>query len=314
MNGIIIVDKPSGWTSHDIVAKLRSTLHIKRIGHGGTLDPIATGVLPVFLGRATRAVRFFESADKEYVAGLKLGIVSDTQDITGNVLSSGDAKVDADSLRLVIPRFLGTQKQVPPMYSAVKIGGKKLYELARRGVEIERPPRDIVVHEIEILSSPTVFGGIDTDDCGGSAVCDDDSASDEFLLRVSCSKGTYIRTLCNDIGEALGCGGVMSSLRRTQAGIFGIKDAHTLDSILESASSGSIDSFIVPVDSLFATYPSITLNEETARKCRNGTACQLSGSADGVYRFYSPHNEFLFLGELNSGVSKIIKTFFEAPR
>ena len=350
LSGIIVVDKPAGWTSHDVVAKLRGALHVKRIGHGGTLDPMATGVLPVFVGRATGAVSFFESTDKEYIAGLRLGIVTDTQDITGNVLDSFDVNASDADLRRIIPAFLGPQKQIPPMYSAVKIGGKKLYQLARRGVEIERPPRDIIIHSIELL------------DIGES--CRD------YLLRISCSKGTYIRTLCNDIGAALGCGGVMSSLRRTKAGVYTANDAHTLDEILASVASGvstnisadnavvsdnntavagdgtadfgdnmvvteddaaasgdsaavacdnavvskvtkSLSSFFIPVDSLFSEYPAIILDEETTKKCRNGMACRFTGSSDGIYRFYGPHNEFMLLADLENGISRIIKTFFE---
>ena len=405
LSGIIVVDKPAGWTSHDVVAKLRGALHVKRIGHGGTLDPMATGVLPVFVGRATGAVSFFESTDKEYIAGLRLGIVTDTQDTTGNVLDSFDVNVTDADLRKIIPRFLGPQKQIPPMYSAVKIGGKKLYQLARRGVEIERPPRDIVIHSIELLDIEESCGDTldaardvtpgDTLDTARDVTLGDtvnnrriipQSISDEnchgdyphdYLLRISCSKGTYIRTLCNDIGAALGCGGAMSSLRRTKAGVYTTNDAHTLDVILDAAASGtsasisanyatvadtsasisankaaasghnsttsggdnatasgdnvsaadenaaaagdadiakdvkSLRSFFIPVDTLFSEYPTIILDEETTRKCRNGMACRFTSSPDGIYRFYSPHNEFILLARIENGTSRIIKTFFE---
>ena len=288
MNGIIVIDKPSGWTSHDVVAKLRGALRIKRIGHGGTLDPIATGVLPVFIGRATRAAGFLESSDKEYIAGLRLGIATDTQDITGSSLRICDADISPETLSGVIPRFLGAQKQIPPMYSAVKIGGRKLYELARQGVEIDRPPRDVHIEEIEIL------GG------GGQ----------EFLIRVACSKGTYIRTLCHDIGEALGCGGVMSSLRRTRAGRFCIDDALSLDEVLAAAAAGLIAGRMMPVDTVFSAYPSITLDERDARKCKNGVPCHITGSQDGIFRFYGPDNEFILYGEVKSGAVKVLKSFY----
>ena len=289
MNGIIIVDKPSGWTSHDVVAKLRGALKVKRIGHGGTLDPIATGVLPVFAGRATRAVEFCENSDKEYIAGLKLGIVTDTQDITGNVLNSAGSAVTASELSDILPRFLGAQKQIPPMYSAIKIDGKKLYELARRGVDIQRPARNIHISGIELL----------------------ESRDSEFQLKIACSKGTYIRTLCHDIGAALGCGGIMSSLRRTRAGAFKIDAAHTLDEILDAISSGGAGHLVLPVDSLFSAYPAITLGDEQARKCRNGALCADSCSRDGIYRFYEPNGNFLLLGEIKNGTGRIIKSFYE---
>ena len=198
-SGILIVDKPEDWTSQDVVAKLRGALHERRAGHGGTLDPMATGVLPVFFGRATRAVEFFEHAEKTYETVLRLGLVTDTQDITGRVLEQRDAaSVTEADVRAALPRFLGPQKQVPPMYSAIKIGGKKLYELARAGQEVARPARAITIHALELLSC----------------------APPDFTLRVHCSKGTYVRTLCHDLGAALGTGGCMAALRRTAAGAY----------------------------------------------------------------------------------------------
>ena len=263
-------------------------MKLKRIGHGGTLDPMATGVLPVFLGRATRGVEFFENADKEYIAGLKLGIVTDTQDITGNTLRECEASVSANELSDVISCFVGAQKQIPPMYSAVKIGGKKLYELARRGIETERPARDIFVSELELLEG------------GGN----------EFLLRAVCSKGTYIRTLCHDIGAALGCGGTMSSLRRTRAGAYKIEIANTLESVLSAIASGEAAKLLIPIDTLFSNHPAITLTAEETQKCKNGALRHITGSPDAIYRFYSPDNEFLLLGELVGGEVKAIKSFY----
>ena len=198
-NGILVIDKPQDWTSHDVVAKLRGILHVKRIGHAGTLDPMATGVLPVFVGRATRAVEFAAEREKEYRAGLRLGVVTDTQDVTGTVLETNPISVTREQLEAVLNQFRGPIQQIPPMYSAIKKDGKKLYELARRGQEVERQPRPITIYELELMDqlSPT-----------------------EFTLRVLCSKGTYVRTLCHDIGQALGCGGTLSSLRRTQSAGF----------------------------------------------------------------------------------------------
>ena len=288
MNGILIIDKPAGWTSHDVVAKLRGALKVKRVGHGGTLDPMATGVLPVFVGRATRAVEFCENSDKEYIAGLRLGLVTDTQDITGNTLSVCQAHITAKELSDVIPSYLGAQKQIPPMYSAIKIDGKKLYELARRGVEVQRQARDVYIYGIELLEGEV----------------------NDFLLKVACSKGTYIRALCHDIGAALGCGGTMSSLRRTKAGMFLIEEAYTLDEVLDAVLSGDLINCILPTDTIFSEYPSITLNEADSRKCINGAPCYLGNSSEGIYRFYGPADEFLFLGEIKDAKITIIKSFF----
>ena len=209
-NGIIIIDKPSGWTSMDVCAKLRGILHTKKVGHAGTLDPMATGVLPVFVGQATRAVSFAESGQKEYVAGLKLGLVTNTQDTSGETLGTHPASVTRTELESVLPRFTGEIEQIPPMYSAIKIGGKKLYELARRGEEVERKPRPVTIYELEVVEQ---------------------TAPDAFTLRIRCSKGTYVRTLCHDIGRALGCGGCMSALLRTMAAGFTLADAVTLERV-----------------------------------------------------------------------------------
>ena len=205
-NGILVIDKSVGWTSQDVTAKLRGVFHERRVGHGGTLDPMATGVLPVFIGRATRAAEFLESAEKEYIAGLRLGVVTDTQDTSGNVLETHPVTVTREELQAALAQFLGPIQQIPPMYSAIKINGQKLYELARRGREIAREPRSITIHELELLE-------------GEGA---------EYTIRVRCSKGTYVRTLCHDLGQTLGCGGCMSSLRRTRAGSFAI--SHAADS------------------------------------------------------------------------------------
>ena len=289
MNGIIIVDKPVDWTSHDVVAKLRGALKIKRVGHGGTLDPMATGVLPVFIGIGTRAAEFCENADKEYIAGLKLGISTDTQDITGSILEKREVVATQQELLDVIPRFIGAQKQIPPMYSAAKVGGKKLYELARRGIEVERAARDIVISDIELLE------------------CSDDN---EYLLKVACSKGTYIRTLCHDIGASLGCGGTMSSLRRLKAGVFNIDMAHTLRELLDAIDTGDIEEYVIAVDAIFAQFPSVYLDEANTRKCKNGAQCHLGDIPDSKYRFYSNNGEFIMLGETRNGTVKAIKRFY----
>ena len=210
-NGIIIIDKPQGWTSMDVCAKLRGMFHEKRVGHAGTLDPMATGVLPVFIGRATRAVEFAAGSDKEYIAGLKLGVVTNTQDTTGEVLEQRPVAAEREDVVRVLSQFTGLIEQLPPMYSAIKINGKKLYELARKGQEVERKPRPVTIHALEILDQAP-------------------AQETDYLIRVACSKGTYVRTLCHDIGQALGCGGCMSSLQRVKAAGF------TLAAIVPSVS------------------------------------------------------------------------------
>lgn len=288
MNGIILVDKPQDWTSHDVVAKLRGVLHERRIGHSGTLDPLATGLLVAFVGRATRAVEFAEADSKEYLAGLRLGVSTDTQDITGNIVAESAALPDEAALREAIGRFIGDIEQIPPMYSAIKIGGKKLYELARRGESVERAPRKITVSAIDIA-------GRDGDD---------------YILNISCSKGTYVRTLCSDIGEALGCGACMSSLRRTRAGVFSVDDAHSLADIEAAVCEGRLSDIILPVDTLFASFPKLTVSQSAAKRLKNGNIIKISAE-DGEYKVYSDSDEFLLLGRVECGKLKTIKSFYE---
>ena len=288
MNGIILIDKPQGWTSHDVVGKLRGILHERRIGHSGTLDPLATGLLVVFVGRATRAVEFAEADRKEYIAGLRLGISTDTQDITGRIINEGTDLPDEMELRKALERFKGELEQIPPMYSAVKVGGKKLYELARKGESIERKPRHITVFGLETA------GREDND----------------YILNVVCSKGTYIRTLCHDIGTALGCGGCMSSLRRTKSGVFSVEDAYTITEVQEAADRGEADKLLLPADTLFAGYPELRADTASEKLLRNG--CIVNASApDGRFRVYSEKGEFLLLGDVKNGRMKTVKSFFE---
>ncbi len=285
-NGIVIVDKPAGWTSHDVVARLRGAFHERRIGHGGTLDPMATGVLPVFVGRATRAVEFFEGSDKEYLAGLRLGLTTDTQDITGTVLTERPVTATEDDLRAALAAMTGPQMQTPPMYSAVKVGGKKLYELARAGQTAERKPRPVTVYAFEL--------------CGGAGA--------DYQLRIRCSKGTYVRTLLADLGERLGCGGCLSSLRRTAAGVYSEGDAAALDAILAADDPAR---FLRPVDTMFAAAPPVYLGAPEEEKIRNGTAVPLRGLPPGQYRLYAPNGEFLALAAYDGQALRTIKSFFE---
>ncbi len=286
MNGIIIIDKPMDWTSQDVVSKLRGALHTKRIGHGGTLDPMATGVLPVFVGRATRAVEFFEHAEKSYEAVLQLGLTTDTEDIWGNVLTLQEAFVTGSQLEQVLQQFRGQIQQIPPMYSAIKIGGQKLCDLARRGKEVERKPRTVTIHELTLLSME----------------------ADGIHLRVRCSKGTYIRTLCKDIGAALGCGGCMAQLRRISAGEYTIQNAVALRDVVESSTP---EQFLLPIDSMFRCYPAVTLTANQEKRCRNGNSFSIA-LEPGTYRAYGQDGEFLMLAEVADGVMSTIKSFFEA--
>jgi len=284
MDGIIIIDKPAGWTSQDVTAKLRGVFQTRRIGHGGTLDPMATGVLPVFVGRATRGVEFFEHADKTYEAVLHLGLSTDTEDITGEILEERPVSVTEGDILAVLPQFRGEIQQIPPMYSAIKINGQKLCNLARKGKEVERPARTITIHALDFL-------GMD-----GPLV----------RLRVRCSKGTYIRTLCKDIGAALGCGGCMESLRRVQAGSYTEKQAIPLADVVASENPGSL---LQNVDTLFAHHPAVTLTEKQTLRCRNGNSFSID-LADGTYRAYDGDGAFMMLAKVESGTMSTIKSFF----
>ena len=288
-NGILVIDKSAGWTSQDVVAKLRGVFHERRVGHGGTLDPMATGVLPDFIGRATRAAEFLESAEKEYVAGLHLGVVTDTQDTSGTVLETNSVCVTRAQLEAALRQFLGPIEQIPPMYSAIKINGQKLYELARRGQEVERKPRSITIHELELLE------GADAD----------------YLLRVRCSKGTYVRTLCHDLGRALGCGGCMSSLRRTRAGSFTLSQAVTMQQVLNFAAEQAPQALLMPVDAVFSMHPPLIVTMGQAAKLKNGAQIKDWQFRPGTYRVYAEDGEFLLLGRVENGGLTTIKSFFE---
>ena len=286
-NGILIIDKPQNWTSMDVCAKIRGILHEKRVGHGGTLDPMATGVLPVFVGQATRAVEFAENSRKEYVAGLRLGRITDTQDVTGKTLETRPVTASRKDVEAAMSRFLGDIRQVPPMYSAIKIGGQKLYDLARKGREVERKPRPVTIYELELLEQVS-----ETD----------------YTFRCVCSKGTYIRTLCHDIGQLLGCGGTLYSLRRTMAAGCAVSMAHTLEEVQERGAS-----LLQPVDALFTQYPAYTIpsaGKET--RVRNGGAVTDASLPDGTYRVYGRNGDFLCLSRAERGTLTSIKNFFGA--
>ena len=285
MNGIVIVDKPQEWTSQDVTARLRRVFNTRRIGHGGTLDPMATGVLPVFVGRGTRAVEFFEHAEKTYEATLRLGMMTDTEDVFGNVLETREVHISETEFSAVLQRFRGKIMQVPPMYSALKVNGQKLCDLARKGKEVERQPREIEIYRLDCLE----FSG------------------ETARLLVHCSKGTYIRTLCKDIGEALGCGGCMQSLRRVTAGAYTIEEAVPLQELLET---GEPEKYLRAVDSMFTQHPAVTLSTKQEQRVRNGNSFS-TPLEPGTYRTYGENGEFLALSKVEDCVMSTIKSFFE---
>lgn len=287
-NGIIIIDKPADWTSMDVCAKLRGILKTKKVGHAGTLDPMATGVLPVFVGQATRAVSFAESGSKEYVATLHLGQVTNTQDTTGETLEEHAVSVTIDDLRCVLPQFTGDIEQIPPMFSAIKIGGQKLYDLARQGKSVERKPRKVTIYELDVTEQLSPV---------------------DFSLRILCSKGTYVRTLCHDIGQALDCGGCMASLRRTMAAGFTLAESYTLDDVQEQG-----EALLRDTDSLFRQHPAFHISlPRVETLCRNGNPFFVKEELpDGTYRVYGMDGTFLCLSTLCDGKMTSIKNFFGA--
>ena len=274
MDGILVIRKEKGYTSHDVVAKLRGILHMKKIGHTGTLDPAAEGVLPIALGRGTRLVELLTEKEKTYEAVLRLGVSTDTQDMTGTVLSEMPVTVTEEEVREAVESFVGEQMQVPPMYSALKVNGKKLYELAREGKTIERKPRPVVFYEIRIMdiSLPLV------------------------RISVTCSKGTYIRTLCNDIGEKLGCGGAMEELLRTRSGNFTLEESLMLSQVEEAVSDGTIMEKIVPVEEVLSMYPALTATAEGDRMLHNGNPLPETmvqgGNREEKVRMYKSSGDF----------------------
>lgn len=261
LNGIINIYKEKGYTSHDVVARMRGILKIRKIGHTGTLDPEAEGVLPVCIGNATKVVDLIVDKNKTYEAVLKLGITTDTQDMTGNIIKTSPVNVNLQQIKDAAERFKGGYDQIPPMYSAVKVNGKKLYELARKGKEVEREARKVLIHSIKIL--------------------DYNPGGQEVRLEIDCGKGTYIRTLLHDIGEVLGCGGTMKSLVRTRVGIFEIADALTLNEVEEYVRRGNINEHVIAVDELFMSYPEAVIDSRYDKKLYNGNPFYTDQLASG---------------------------------
>ena len=285
MNGIVIVDKPQDWTSQDVTARLRRVFNTRRIGHGGTLDPMATGVLPVFVGRGTRGVEFFEHAEKTYETVLRLGLTTTTEDVWGETIEEKSVEFTTEKLETVLESFRGEILQVPPMYSALKVNGQKLCDLARKGKEVERKPRPITIHELTLL----------------------EVGENTLRLRVRCSKGTYIRTLCKDIGEALGCGGCMAELRRVTAGEYTIEESVPLQTLLDTDNP---EQYLRGVDTMFRNYPEVKLTPNQEKRCRNGNSFTMK-LEDGTYRAYSQTGAFLMLAKVEGGVMTTVKSFFE---
>ena len=302
-HGIINVYKEAGYTSHDVVAKLRGICKQKKIGHTGTLDPDAVGVLPVCLGNGTKLCDMLSDRSKEYIAVLRLGVTTDTQDISGKVLQEKSVDVSKEEVEKVIMGFVGDSMQIPPMYSALKVNGKKLYELARQGKEVERPARPVKINELQIL----------------------DESHPEYTIRVGCSKGTYIRTLCHDIGQALGCGGVMVSLVRTRAGEFEIENACKLAELQTLSDQGRLAEAICPAERMFDALPALIVKEEGDKALRNGNQLKpseitLQGNLieeelaeGGRFRAYSFRNQFYGIYEYRKERNLFfpVKLFFE---
>ena len=295
-SGVLIINKQEGVTSHDIVNKIRRLYGTRRVGHTGTLDPMATGVLTVLVGRAAKAAEYLSADRKEYIATLRLGITTDTEDVTGAILTTSEELPSPELVERAVKGFVGDIMQIPPMYSALKVDGQKLCDLARKGVSIERRPRPITVYSIEC--TPT------------------DSPSD-YILRVTCSAGTYIRTLCADIGSALGCGGVMATLCRSAAGDFSLEGSHTTEEI-EALTAEEREALLLPVESLFSELPAISLPAFYERLSRSG--CEIyqkkirtSFDIGQRVRLCNEKGEFYALGEVkeyeNGSAVKSIKMF-----
>ncbi len=297
MNGILLINKPQGFTSFDVIAKLRGILKIKRLGHAGTLDPMATGVLPVFVGKATRACDIIPNNEKSYTADFSVGVVTDTQDSTGTVINTFDKKASEDEIISVLDCFRGEIDQIPPMYSAVSVNGKRLYDLARQGIEVERKARKITVDKLVLLSF--------------------DEESQAGRLFISCSKGTYIRTIIHDIGEKLSTGGIMTGLVRNSSSGFKLENCYTFEQVQHMKDNDSLEDAIIPVDKAFESYDEIHLSDVQTSMYRNGVKLDLNrviyNSNNNIFRVYSNENVFLGIAKADTDTMELVcdKNFFE---
>ncbi|MDI9514100.1 MAG: tRNA pseudouridine(55) synthase TruB [Clostridiaceae bacterium] len=294
MDGILNINKPSGMTSFGVIRRLRGILKIKKIGHAGTLDPDATGVLPVCIGRATKVIEFLVEKDKSYHVVLRLGVETDTQDASGEILACREVASSDGEIREAILSFVGDIMQVPPMYSAVRIDGKRLYEMARQGIEVERKPRPVTIKAIENLKILRE----------GEEV--------RVIFDVSCSKGTYVRTLCADIGARLGCGGHMESLVRTRTGSFHLEDSITLEEVQKRADDGSLTEVVLGMEMALTEFPCLTVTDDQARRLGNGMAVPCPGSLDewgSLVRIYHENGSFISIGKIiRQGGKQMIKS------
>lgn len=297
MNGILCMNKPQDFTSFDVIAKLRGILKIKRLGHAGTLDPMATGVLPVFVGTATKACDILPDNEKSYLAGFKTGLITDTQDITGKTVSEFSKRVTKEEIIDILPKFTGSVMQLPPMYSAVSVNGKRLYDLARQGIEVEREKREIFIDEIRLEEF--------------------NEDTQEGKLYVLCSKGTYIRTIINDIGELLGCGAVMTSLVRLSSGGFKLEQCLSFADVEKARDENRLEELIIPVEKVFSSLARLRLNEVQTRMYKNGVKLDLArvnNIKENVndYAVYGFDGAFIGTAfpEWEKGVLKVGKNFF----
>lgn len=291
MDGLIVIDKPCGKTSHDMVYFVRRLFGIKKVGHTGTLDPDASGVLPVCIGRATKAADMLTASNKAYRAQLVLGMTTDTLDASGEILTEQPVTASKEEIENAIKSFIGEIDQIPPMFSAIKQGGKKLYELARSGITVEREKRRVTIYNIEIIET--------------------DTENHTVTIDVSCSKGTYIRTLCEDIGAKLGCGAYMNTLVRTKSADFTLADAYTPEQLMQMKESGTLESAVIPVDILFKDCKKVVLNGFLAEKAKNGVKIRRSGLNEGeMYRVYGENGEFLCLSKYTGGALALEKAFW----
>ncbi len=292
--GVLCVDKPQGFTSFDVVAKVRGIARTRRIGHAGTLDPMATGVLPLFLGRATKAVDLLPQQGKRYTAVIQLGLETDTWDVTGRELCRRPVEVSPEQLHRALDRYRGEFSQLPPMYSAVQVGGKRLYELARKGLEVERAPRTVRIDRLDLL--------------------DWDGAAGRLTLDVACSKGTYIRSLAQDLGRDLGCGGTLAALRRTWAVGFGLEQCVTLEQLEQAAGEERLEELLLPVEQVFQSLPQVGLKAKEARLFCNGVRLELErvgvSAPEGTrLSVYGPSGQFLAVAQAEEGQLRMIKQF-----
>ena len=288
IHGIVVIDKPSGFTSFDAIAKLRGILGTKKIGHSGTLDPMATGVLPIFIGNATKAVDMQLNTDKAYLATVQFGIKTNTGDITGEVLERSGKIITEEMLKTVLPKFIGTQNQVPPMYSAIKINGTPLYKLARAGKEVERTPREIIIYDVEYKG---------------------EAGENNFLLQITSSKGTYVRTLLEDMGEALGCVATMADLRRTNSGVFELTQAVTIEELQEAKDKNLLAEMLMPVSCVFQDYPKLQVSAQDIIALKKGVKLKAE-KENGVYAIWK-EDVFFGVASIQDDVMRVKKLFLQ---